>query len=266
MRLIMKHQILLMAAILAAFVSSCSENVAPDASNVDITMKATTQAGTLNSGARVAATEIEFTEAVVGVTKIEFESSADSADDDNSGSGNHSGRGGKSGSGGNDDSSDSLDSLEVEIQGNFIVDLIAGTSSPDFGISGIVPGAYDKLEVKMRPILDGGKTLRIVFNYSIDGSAPTVVEITTSQELEFEVESISALDISAATASNILILLDLDKLLASIDFSSGVKSPDGIIRINETSNTTLAAAIVSNLKSSCEAGEDDDRDDEFDDN
>lgn len=262
----MKLQILILATIVAVFVSSCSESVDPDAAKVELEMKATTQLGTLNSGARTAATEIEFTEAMIGVTKIEFESSDDASDDDNSGSGSDDGD--SSGSDDDDDGDsddDSSDSLEVEVKGNFIVDLIAGTSSPDFGISGITPGAYDKLEVKMRPILDDGKTLRVVFNYSVDGSAPVVVEISTSQELEFEVESNSTLDISSVNASNILILFDLDKLMAGVDFSSAVKSPDGIIRINESSNTSLASQLFGNLDSCMDAGEDDDKDDEIDD-
>lgn len=268
----MKFRFLVLAAIAMFFTSACSENVDPDAAKVDLKMQAITQLGTLNSGARTAATEIEFTEAIIGVTKIEFESSDDSSDDDNSGSGSDDdddddddGDDDDGDDDNDDDSDDDGDEMEVEIKGKFIVDLIAGTSNPDFGVTGIAPGTYNKLEIKMRPILQDGNTLKVVFNYSIDGAAPVTIEISTKQELEFEIESNSTLDLSEVNAKNILILFDLDRLIAGVDFTSGVKSPDGIVRINESSNTSLAAKLLGNLDDCMDAGEDDDEDDEIDD-
>jgi len=177
MKQLLKIKILGIVVIGGLFATACSENSTnPDAAKVSLEMKAVTQLGSINPGGRIAATDITFTEAMVGVTKIEFESSSDERDDD------HSSSNGRTSSGGDDDNGDDdSGEQEMEIKGNFIVDLLAGTSNPDFGISGITPGVYDKLEIKMSPILSDGNTLKIVFDYSADGSDPVTVEISTER-------------------------------------------------------------------------------------
>jgi len=256
----LKIKILGIVVIAGLFATACSDNSTnPDATKVNLEMKAVTQVGSINPGGRIAATDITFTEAMVGVTKIEFESSSDESDNDHSGNGMNNDD--NSGNSGDDDSGEQ----EMEIKGNFIVDLLAGTSNPDFGISGITPGVYDKLEIKMRPILADGNTLKVVFDYSVDGSDPVQVEISTKQELEFEIESNSVLDLSGVSTSDILVLFDLDQLLAGINFSGASVDGDGVIRINETSNTAIANSIFSSIHSAFEAGEDHNHDDKFDD-
>ena len=256
----LKIKLLGLIVILSLFVVACSQDSAnPDATKVNLEMKAVTQTGNINPGGRIAATDITFTEAMVGVTKIEFESSSDEMDDD------HSSSNGRTSSGGDDDNGDDDSSQEVEIKGNFIVDLLAGTSNPDFGITGITPGVYDKLEIKMSPILADGNTLKVVFDYSLDGSDPVTVEISTKKELEFEIESNSVLDLSGVSTSDILVLFDLDQLLANIDLSGATVDGDGVIRINDASNTAIANSITSSIHHAFEAGEDHDHDDKFDD-
>jgi len=266
MKQVEKMKLFTMIAVIALFIASCSENVDPDQAKVNLEMKAATALGTINPNGRTEAVEIEFTKAMVGVTKIEFEAEGDDINDDNSGSGSNDDGDDNSGSDDDDDDSDSDDDdQELEIKGNFEVDLLTGTSNPDFGISGITPGVYDELEIKMNPILDGGKTLIVEFNYSLNGADPVTIEISTSRELEFEVDIQSNVDLSATSISNILVLFDLDQLLSGIDFSSATADSNGVIKINETSNTGLYAAIASNLHYVLKAGEDDDHDDEFDD-
>ncbi len=265
MKQVTKINFLSLLSAVALFFASCSENVNPDQAKVNLAMKATTDLGTINASGRTEAMEIEFTKAIVGVTKIEFEAEGDDYDDDNSGSGSNDDNSGSGSVDDDDDSNSDNGDQELEIKGNFEIDLIAGTSNPDFGISGITPGIYDELEIQMSPFLDGGKTLIVEFNYSLNGSDPVTIEISTSHELEFEVDIQSNVDLSASSISNILVLFDLDQLLSGIDFSSANTDANGVIKINETSNTGLYSTIASNLHQVLEAGEDDDNDDEFDD-
>jgi hypothetical protein len=55
-------------------------------------------------------------------------------------------------------------------------------------------------------------------------------------------------------------------LFNGIDLSKAVVSEDGIIRINETTNSNLANIIENNLDESCKGGDDSDDDDDIDDN
>ena len=61
-----------------------------------------------------------------------------------------------------------------------------------------------------------------------------------------------------------MVLLDLDVLLSSVDLSTAEADDDGVIRVNDSSNSKLALQILSRLEDSCEAGEDADDDDDID--
>jgi hypothetical protein len=207
-------------------------------------MKATTASGILNPGGRVAENNIEFTEARIGVTEIEFEAEGESDNYDDDGENEYE--------------------FEIEFEGQFEVDLLAGTSDPDFGIADLMPGKYTEIEVEMGPVMDDGNSLFIAFDYQQDGEDPISVEISTKRELEFEIEKYSGIDLDENALNQILILFDLDKILAGVDLSMAEVN-DGVIRINDTTNTSFAASILKNFYESCDAGEDDDGDDKFDD-
>ena len=112
-------------------------------------MKATTTTSTINSGARVAESTIDFTNALIGVTEIELESLEIGEDDHHSGGDSDD----DSDYDGEDDDGDDSDEgenhhegeFEIEYQGQFVVDLIAGTSDPDFGIADLIPGTYKEI-------------------------------------------------------------------------------------------------------------------------
>lgn len=266
-------------------IMSCGENVDPTQGDVKLVMKAITTTSTINSGARVAESGVEFTSAMIGVTEIELESLEGSSDDDHS-SGNSDddedddssdddGDDDSSDDDGDDDSSDddsSNDSgnhhdgeFEIEYEGQFIVDLIAGTSDPDFGIADLFPGTYEEIKVKLSPIMDDGNSLFIAFNYQPASGDPVKVEISSKQELKFKVENHAGISVEGNSLSEILILFNLDDVLAGIDFSQADVDEDGVIRINDSSNAAFAASLLSNFVKSCKSGEDDDHDHEFDD-
>ena len=150
---------------------------------------------------------------------------------------------------------------EAEYKGSYIVDLLVGTSEPDFGDVGLVPGNYDKVEFTLSPLIPGGKTLWVRFIHDQDQ-----FELSTTQELDLEVEGLSALGLSNVRKSlELLVLVDLDLLLQGITLDGLTPGNDGVVRIDETNNAKLLEDILANLKDSCEAGEDEDRDGEIDD-
>jgi len=263
----MKNLLMASIVIMALMLGSCGEDVDPTKADVRLEMKATTQLNTINTSARVAESGVEFTDFLIGVTEIEFEGlEGSNSDDDHSGnddSGNDSND--DSGHGSDDDDGHHEDEYEIEFEGQFIVNLLTGTSDPDFGIADVIPGVYKEIKLKMRPILDDGNSVFVRFNYTPDGQDQVTVEFSTNKEIEFELEKHSGIQLDGNSLNQVLILFDLDKLLANVDLSILDKDEDGVIRINGSSNSSVTAAILSNFHQSCEAGEDDDHDDKFDD-
>ncbi|MBL7842857.1 MAG: hypothetical protein KF846_08810 [Cyclobacteriaceae bacterium] len=235
----MKMRMFAFVLLAAVMVWGCS-NDDPALQGVAFKMKATTTSSAINPGGRVMNSAYTFTKALVGVSEVEFEN-----DDD-------------------DDSGDD-DDLEIEFEGRYVVDLIAGTSSPEFGISNIDPGLYNEVEIELGNFLEGGNSMFVSFTYQPDAGEPIQVEFSTKAKLEIEIEYSNGFTMQPDVLSNVLVLLDLDTLLASVDLSQANVDEDGVIRINETSNTNLAQLIVSNFDDACDTGYDDDDDDEFDD-
>jgi len=277
----MRKMIAVMFLITGLLLAGCGENVAPDLANVQVKMKATTSLGNFDASGRISDNHITFNEALLGVTKVEFESmegedydddSDSSGDDDHSGS-NHSGDDDEDDSmdddsdenDDSDDNDDYDDAYEIEYEGNFIVDLIAGTSTPDLGITNGLPGTYKELEVELEPILEGGYSVFIVLTYQPEGSDPIVVEFSTNRAIEIEIEREKGFTIEAGMLNQVLVMLDLDKLLEGLNLSEAQVDEDGIIRINRNSNPDLESFIWNKLRMAIDAGDDDDRDDEFDD-
>jgi len=258
--------------VVGLLVASCNDSGDPSLANVRLEMKALSNLAQLNTSGRMMNSSIEYKEAWIGVTEIEFET-FESADDrsnddhgDDSGNDSSDDRLSQNSSGdddGDDDSDD--DSDEIDFEGRFIVDLINGTSTPDFGIADVIPGLYREIEIKMRPILEDGNSLFIVLEYQPEGSDPIIIEYSTNSLLKFEIESYQGIQLEEGGLNQILVLLDLDQLFAGIDFNSANADVDGIIRINSSSNADLASLIWTNLGKAFDAGEDKDGDDDIDD-
>lgn len=249
-------------------VVSCGENVDPTKADIKLEMKATTSLSTINTNARIANSGIEFTKVLIGVTEIEFESMGDNDSENYDVNDDHSGNDSDNDdhSGNDSDNDDVEHEDEIEFKGLFIVDLLNGTSDPDFGITNVIPGIYEEIEVKISPILDDGNSIIVALTYQKEGMMePLKLEFTSTKEFNFEIEHHSGIQLDGNTINQILILFDLDKFFAGVDLTQAILDEDGIIRINSTSNTDISAIIWDNLHYVFEAGEDDDDDDEFDD-
>lgn len=230
-----------------------------DSGHVKVKMMATNglaSSKSLPSG-RIAGDSIIFSQALLGISELEFETleededehgDSDSTeiddDEDNSGPGSHE---------------DDEDKDETEFEGLFVFDMISGTSTPNFEVT---PGLYEEIEVETAPILPNGKSALIAFEV-IEGLRAFKVEFSTSAKIELEIEQQGGLQIDGGSLTQILVLLKLDALFTSIDFSLATVDSDGVIRINETSNTGLFNSIKSNLGAAFEF--DDDHDEESDD-
>jgi hypothetical protein len=234
----MKIQFLALLMLAMSVFSAC-DDAGTQNDGVAFKMKATTSSSVINPAGRSLETTYTFQEAMMGVRKVEFENDVD------------------------DDSGD--DDFEVEFKGRYVVDLIAGTSDPEFGVSSIDPGLYNEIEVELGQFLEGGNSMFVAFQYQPSGGDPVQVEFSTKALLEIEIDDDEGFVMQPETLSNILVMINLDRLLSNVDLSQATADDDGIIRINDTSNMAIAQQILANFKTSCKAGRDDDDDDHWDD-
>ncbi len=246
----MKTKIQVVLLIVGIFwLAGCDKtNESPE--GVSLKMKAVTSSSTING--RANASGLVFSQILLGVRELEFETleEDDQEDIDDVIDGE------------NGDGED--DTEEIEFEGSFIVDLINGTSTPDFGTAGIQPGLYEEIEIEMGPVLADGNTVFIAFKYKPTGGDSVRVEFSTQEEIEFEIENAAGYQLDANTLTNLLVLLDLDTLFSLVDLSQAAVDEDGVIRINDTSNSAIAQQILASLENSCDAGEDDNDDGDID--
>lgn len=232
----MKIRILLFLIVGILLIAGCSDD--PTLKGINLKMKAETNLSTING--RTDGSELVFTQVLIGVRELEFETEEEDEAEDNNG---------------HEDDSD-----EIEFEGPYRVNLIDGTSSPSFDLGSVTPGVYDKIEIEMGPVLENGNTIFIAFTHNL-----VPVEFSTRAELEVEIEKAGGFELDVNTLKNLLVILNLDELFANLDLSQADVDEDGVIRINDTSNTNIIEQVLSNFDHSFEAGDDDDHDDEIDD-
>lgn len=219
---------------------SCNEgDDTPGLGEVGVKMLAVTDNNKLTNSGRVQST-ITFTEVKVGVTEIELEF----LDEDGLPEGED----------------------EIEFEGQFIVDLLNGTSNPDFGVAALADDFFEELEIGMEPILEGNHSIYVALEFTPkDAVEPVNVVYAYDDDLDFELEIETGFQINDNGINQLLLLFDLDRLLKGIDLNQAVADENGDIFINESSNSELASIIESNLDRILDAGEDSDDDGLFDD-
>lgn len=242
MRTIIKISAFVLLLATGMILQSCGEDSDPSLAKVQLEMKAQTTQSTINNG-RTMNNGLVFNQVLLGVTELEFETLEEDELEDVEG----------------EDENE-----EVEFEGQFVVDLINGTSTPDFGIADIAPGIYEEMEIEMEPILDGGYSIFVSFEFTNANDEVVAVEYGNSDDLEFEIEDDNGFVLDVGATNQMLVLLNLDALFSGIDLNTASADNDGIVRINNNSNSDLAAAIASNLDQILDAGEDDDDDGEID--
>lgn len=236
------------AGALFFFITGCDSSEDPSLSSVSMKMTAKTSQSGIDPNGRMAATDtLIFNEFLLGVTELEFETQEEDEDEV-------------------DENGDEIEreDEDIEFEGVFVVDLLNGTSNPDFGIAVLAPGKYSEIEMEMEPVLEGDITISIKATKVTD-NVEQAIEFTSNDDFELEIEPAGGFYLTQGSLHQILMVIDLDALFTGVDFTSATADSDGVIRINETSNSSLADIIENNLEDALEAGEDDDDDDEIDD-
>ena len=248
----MKTTVILFLIACCIMLGGCTESDAPATARLQLEMKASTSLSKISSSGRSMASGLVFTEILIGVTELEFETLEEDQREEEDDA--HDG----------EDHDGETENEEIEFEGEFAVDLIHGTSTPDFGIAEILPGVYDELEIEIGPVLEGGKSVLIAFEIPRQDADPLRFEYSYNGELEIEIERDAGFHLDGGSLNQMLVLVDLDLLFGNIDFSQAVADADGIIRIHSTSNANLASLIAANIHAVFEAGEDHDGDDHID--
>lgn len=203
------------AALIVIFVSSCNKS---NETGISLKFKATT---TLPAGIKgESAAGYTFTEAMLGIKKIEIKREDELLDDGD---------------------------LEYDFKGNYVVDLLKATSTPALGFSEFLPGTYNKFESETAPVLTGGKTISIKGSFTSTGGAPAYFEFSSIEEFEFEFESDSGFVLTEGNVFDMLININLPLLFQGVDFSKATASANGVFLLNETSNNSIASLIKNNI-------------------
>jgi hypothetical protein len=136
----------------------------------------------------------------------------------------------------------------IVLKGGFIVDLLRGTSTPDFGVADVFPGTYKSIRLKLAPILPGGKSILISKTLMSEAlGEEKVVEFSLEGELQIMIESTNGFTLEGGDFKQFLVLLDLNALFQWVDLVQAVPNEHGIIAINEKSNAAMAAQIKTKL-------------------
>ena len=249
----MKYSSQILIVLLLVFLSvACNDANDPSLpkSQVDLQMRATTSNGLLSGMASDGS--LEFREILIGVSEIELELTDSYIDDDDSDDNSSDDDSDDDNDDSDDDSDDSDDDYdddndEIEFEGAFTVDLINGTSSPDFGVVSIEPGLYEEIEIEISPVMEDN--LSVFISYSFEDLSGTIydVEFSSSEDFEIEIEDEDGIDASVGSFQDILILLNVEQLFSQLDLNSAEVDGDGVIRINKSSNSNLYNQIVNRM-------------------
>lgn len=226
---------LCISAVLITGISCSNDNEPNNTSNLVIKSKATL---TPSQSRLMANAALEITEFKLNIKEIELEYDSEFENEDENADGY-------------------MDSEEeIELQGPFELDLLAGTSNI---VTVELPEAnYEEIEFEFDTNTDNtsdmfGRT--VVIQGTID-STPFIFWHDFEEEIEVDYED-GMTDISVTEGVNdVIINFDLDALLAQIDLTTATdNNADGTIEISPTDtdgNNELAEAIKEQLKETTE--------------
>ncbi|MEP2772889.1 MAG: DUF4382 domain-containing protein [Fulvivirga sp.] len=205
---------------------SCSDddNSVNDQGQVAFTMKGSNSDAGANSG-RVM-NDLQITSATAAITEVELES---------------------------DNENDSTESEnEAEFEGQFMVDLLAGTSDPAFGTSEVTAQTYNELSIEFGTFLENNASLIIEGIYTNDNGEEVPFKYTLDKDLEIEIESNNSFIVSAGSLKEITAEIDFATLFSDIDFDLADTNADGIVIVNASLNTYVYNLISQNFNAAIE--------------
>jgi len=174
---------------------------------------------------------LEFTQALIGIEKIEIKSNESGEEDDN----------------------------EYNYIGPYVVDLLNGSSDPELPFTEIQPGVYNKVEAELVPVVENSYSVVI---RGMFGDTPFTFLWTNTED--FKAESDQGFELSAEILNNLLISIDLHALFEGVDFEQAEVDEEGNIILSKDSNTDLTDIVENNIEAASEIGLDQDTDGEID--
>jgi hypothetical protein len=238
----MKKQLIYASVIAILFAVVGCESNEPSLKRLNIDMVAETSASSRAfTGGRIACEgdTVIFNSFLVGVTEVSLkqkeygERRCKGDDDDDL---NHEG----------DDDQIDQDTSEWTVEGEFVVDVLAGTSTPD--ISAELPPdsiTFHKMEIEFAPVLPDSNSVFINATVIHDGDSLDV-EFATSREFEIHLKRRQGIEISPAL-DKLLVAFSVDKLFAGVDWSWATADEDGVIRLQNPANTYFYFKVKHNF-------------------
>jgi hypothetical protein len=213
---IMKNVIkILVASTIVIFVASCTKSTD---TGISLSIKGSTTLPLVKKSATVEG--FIFSEALLGIKDIEIKMEDELLDDGD---------------------------MDFDFNGNYVVDLLAGTTTPALGFSEFLPGTYNKFESETALALEGDKSISLKGTYTTADGTVYTFELSTSAEVEFEFESDSGFVLTEGVVLDMLVNVNLPMLFDGVDFSKAVANENNVILINELSNAALLEKILNNI-------------------
>ena len=225
---------------------------------VSIRMKAVTTQHTLASvsktNGRTMASGLNFSQILLGLEELELENElADSLEHEDDDHGDRVMHSDSSSHEGDDDEDDH----HLEIKGAFVLDLIAGTSTPALDTAVLDSGIYNEIKLKLGEVLDSGNSVFIAFTKDTIS-----YELSTKEHIQLKIKIEEGFSVASDSLNFLSMHLDLDALFANLDLSGAESDEDGVIRINDERNQEILHQFLEALGGSCRSHEGRDDDDD----
>lgn len=234
----------ILAIVVTLFAVGCNDETLDNPGEVKVVFKAESSGIAIKSAENTAAT-LTFNEAFIGVNEIELELESEYVDEETG--------------------VEYERSFELEAPGPYEVDLLSGVSDPEIIISSIEPGMYAEFEFTVENTMSDGNSVYIAGVAANNGTEYPFI-FSTDEEFEIEIEGKGIFEQPVEYNDLWLIYIDLDYLLADLDYDNALLNENGVIVINPEQNTELYGIVIKRLNTSFEFDEDyDDHDDEDDD-
>ncbi len=228
----MKKNVLLFASLFVMLFISCNDDDPSTKSTFSIQQKQLVyKTSSANKQTSTTLGSFSFSKVLIGVSKIEFEKEYEINDVEIE--------------------------EEIEYTGNFSFDVLNGTSSPAIPSIDIEAGVYHELEFKVDTVLANGNSIEIFGSYN-DGNYNYLFEFSSTIVEEFEIENENGINLNVNETVNFVLMLELETLFKSINFTTLLVDSDNVIRINPSSNSEIYSQIEDNLEDIMDFEDDDD--------
>lgn len=258
----MKNQLFYAFAITLLLVIAGCEPSDPGLNKLKIEMVSETSASSrMMPGGRIACESdtVIFNSFLLGVTEVTLKAKEHGhgrCKNDNDDEQNHEG----------DDDSDNDENSPNKwtVEGEFVVDVLAGTSTPDMSAE-LPPDSltFHKMEIEFGPVLPDSNSVYI--NATVIHDDDTLeVEFATSRSFEIHLKRKRGIEISPSL-DKLLVAFSIDKLFKGVDWSKAKAGDDGVIHLTDPANAYLGYKVKYNFYRLMRWGRDKNHDHHMDD-